>query len=177
MFNEKEGKITISFRANPELAKKFHLIVHNQHGHGGVSKILELLMKRYVEKLDDSIERSDPILNAPNIMADLEHEIIPFLKTLDLEINSSPENKSGMLDGPLEFVLNNCREASIYARALRVRRVLGTTSFETQKQTKMSFDEAYQMIKKDNMEEHMNRRLYEIHFDALRQQKEVNNEQ
>lgn len=171
MFEGVEGKSTLSFRLNPKLQQKFYSIVHHQHGHGGISQVLETLIKNYVEKFDDAIEQSDPIRSAPSIMADLETEIIPFLKTLDLTINSSPNNKGPMLSGQLEFVLNNCREASIYARGLRVRRVLGTTSFESQKQTKMTYDEAYTMIKKENMEEHMNRRLYEIRFESLRNEK------
>lgn len=171
MSNKLEGKTTIAFRVNPNLLKKFNSIVYDQYGYGGISKVLETLITRYVEKFDDSIEQNDPILNAPSIMADLEHEIIPFLKTLDLIINSSPNNKEGMLDGPLEYVLNNCREAAIYARALRVRRVLGTTSFETQKQTKMSYDEAYKMIKVEDMEKHMNRKLYELSSNGKRNEK------
>jgi hypothetical protein len=172
MFEESEGKTTISFRMNPKLSDKFRELVHYQYGHGGVSKVLEKIVKSYLDKFDDSIEQTDPIRTAPSIMADLETEIIPFLKLLDLQVISSTKNNDGMLQGQLEFVLNNCREASIYARALRVRRVMGTTSFETQKQTTMTYDEAYKMIKQENMEEHMNRRLYEIHFETMRNNNE-----
>ena len=168
MLNPDVGNKTIALRVNPTLLKKFQNLVFLQHGYGGQSKIIEHLMQQYINKFDDSIEFSDPIRAAPSIMSDLKNDIIPFLKTLDLEIITSPNNKEGMLQGPLELVLNNCREASIYARALRVRRVLGTTSFESQKITPMTYDEAFQMIKVNRMEVHMNNRLKEMHLDILR---------
>ena len=168
MLNRKIGNVTMCLRINPDLLTKFQNIVFNNYGYGGQSRIIEYLMQEYINKFDDSIELTDPIRNAPSIMANLENEIIPFLKTLDLEIITSPENKQGMLQGPLELVLNNCREASIYARALRVRRVMGTTSFETQRKTPMTYGEAFQMIKVNRMETHMNQRLKEMHLDLLR---------
>src|SRR6185437_1923667 len=168
MFEQDIGNITIALRINPTLARKFKNLTYLQHCYGGFSKIIEHLIKQYVEKFDDSIELSAPIRNAPSIMSDLNNDIIPFLKTLDLEIITAPNNKQGMLQGPLELVLNNCREASIYARALRVRRVMGTTSLETQKLTPMTYDEAFDMIKVNRMEVHMNNRLKEMHMDILR---------
>lgn len=168
MLNRKIGNVTMGLRVNPDLLTKFQSIVFNNYGYGGQSRIIEYLMQEYINKFDDSIELSDPIRTAPSIMANLENEIIPFLKTLDLEIITSPDNKGGMLQGPLELVLNNCREASIYARALRVRRVMGTTSFESQRTTPMTYDEAFQMIKINRMETHMNHRLKEMHFEVLR---------
>ena len=173
MFNT-SPKITVSFRIEPELWKRFTLIVYRDVGSRYLAATLENMIKGYVEKLDDKLELNDPRRVAPSIMSDLNTEIIPFLRTLDLDIISAPENKEGMLHGPLEVALNNCRDASIYARALRVRRVMGTSSFETQRQTRMTYDEAYQMIKRENMEEHMNRKLYEIHFESLRQNKGIN---
>lgn len=163
-----DNKITMAARINSTTLQKFHKLVFMQYGHGGQSKIIEYLMKQYIEKFDDSIELNAPIRLAPSIMSDLNNEIIPFLKTLDLQIITSPDNKEGVLQGPLEFVLNNCREAAIYARALRVRRVMGTTSFETQKVTPMTYDEAYEMIKVDRMEIHMNDRLKEMYLDSIR---------
>ena len=168
MFKHEFGKITMALRVNPELLRKFQNLVFLQHGYGGQSRIIEHLMQEYINKFDDSIELSDPIRKAPSIMSDLNNDIIPFLKTLDLEIITAPGNKQGMLQGPLEFVLNNCREASIYARALRVRRVMGTTSFESQKTTPMTYQEAFDMIKVNRMETHMNQRLKEMHFEILR---------
>ena len=168
MFEQDLGNVTIALRINPTLAKKFKNLTFLQHGYGGFSKIIEHLMKQYLDKFDDTLELTDPIRTAPSIMADLKNEIIPFLKTLDLQVISAPNNKQGMLQGPLEIALNNCRSASIYARALRVRRVLGTTSFESQKVTPMTYEEAYSMIKKDEMEVYMNNRLKEIHFETLR---------
>lgn len=172
MFEQDIGNVTIALRINPILAKKFKNLTYLQHGYGGFSKIIEHLIKEYINKFDDTLELSDPIRTAPSIMSDLKNDIIPFLKTLDLQIITSPNNKDGMLQGPLELVLNNCREASIYARALRVRRVMGTTSFETQKITPMTYDEAFDMIKVNRMEVHMNQRLKELHFETLRK---VNN--
>ena len=168
MFEQNLGNVTIALRVNPTLAKKFKNLTFLQHGHGGFSKIIEHLMKQYLDKFDDTLELSNPIRVAPSIMSDLKNDIIPFLKTLDLEIITSFNNKLGMLQGPLELALNNCREASIYARALRVRRVMGTTSFETQKITPMTYDEAFEMIKINRMEVHMNNRLKEMHFNTLR---------
>lgn len=172
MLNQEQGKITMALRINPTLLKKFQNLVFNQHGYGGQSRIIEHLMKQYIDKFDDTLELTDPIRVAPSIMSDLKNDIIPFLKTLDLQIITSPDNKDGMLQGSLELALNNCREASIYARALRVRRVMGTTSFETQKITPMTYDEAFDMIKVNRMEVHMNQRLKELHFETLRK---VNN--
>lgn len=172
MLNPDIGNVSLCFRVNPILLRKFQNIVLINHGYGSQSKILEHLIQEYVNKFDDSIELSNPIRNAPSIMSDLQKDIIPFLKTLDLEIITSPDNKQGMLQGPLELVLNNCRESSIYARALRVRRVMGTTSFESQKVTPMTYDEAFEMIKINRMESHMNNRLKEMHLDTLRKVKD-----
>lgn len=170
MFEKDVGNITIALRINPTLAKKFKNLTFIQHGYGGFSKIIEHLMKQYIDKFDDTLELSNPIRTAPSIMSDLKNDIIPFLKTLDLQIITSPDNKDGMLQGPLELALNNCREAAIYARALRVRRVMGTTSFESQKVTPMTYDEAFSMIKINRMEDYMNNRLKEMHFTALREE-------
>ena len=168
MFKPEVGKNSLCFRINADLLNKFQKIVLNQHGYGEQSKVIEHLIQQYVEKFDDTIELLDPIRIAPSIMSDLKRDIIPFLKTLDLQIISAPNNKQGMLQGPLELALNNCREASIYARALRVRRVMGTTSLETQKVTPMTYEEAFAMIKINRMEVHMNNRLKEMHFETLR---------
>lgn len=168
MLREDPGKVTMALRVNPVLLRKFQNLVYLQHGYGGQSRILEHLIQEYINKFDDSIEFCDPIRNAPSIMSDLKKDIIPFLKTLDLQIITSPDNKEGVLQGPLELVLNNCREASIYARALRVRRVMGTTSLETQKVTPMTYDEAFEMIKIHRMETHMNDRLKEMYLDSVR---------
>lgn len=173
MFNPEEiGKVSLCFRVNPILLKKFQNIILLHHGYGSQSRILEYLIEEYVSKLDDSVKLSNPTRNAPSIMADLKKDIIPFLKTLDLQIITSPDNKEGVLQGPLEIVLNNCREASIYARALRVRRVMGTTSLETQKITPMTYDEAFEMIKIDRMETYMNDRLKEMYLDSVRKVKD-----
>jgi hypothetical protein len=175
MLKDSIGKNSLCFRINADLLNKFQKIVLNQHGYGEQSKIIEHLIQQYVNKFDDTIELNDPIRTAPSIMSDLKNEIIPFLKKLDLEIITSPNNKQGMLQGPLELALNNCRESSIYARALRVRRVMGTTSFESQKITPMTYEEAYEMIKINRMETHMNQRLKELHFEVIR--KGNNNEE
>jgi hypothetical protein len=86
-FKSKDGKTLVSFRSNPKDMETFASITHGQYGHGGVSLVLNALIKEYIQTHDGKYSKLDSFLDpnfTPKPMAfdDLEKVVTPFMMQL-----------------------------------------------------------------------------------------------
>lgn len=151
------GKATVGFRVDCKLIESFTSLTKNQFGHGGISKVLEMLVKSYVEKYDGV--KNGIKLPSPPLMDEFESSLKQFIKTLDIEINRSPTKDQDVFDGPLQYFINNLEDAVTYAKALRAMRFFNNYDYESQLKTKLTIQEAYNMIINEKIEQYFRERI------------------
>ena len=145
------SKATVSFRIDPKLMESFKTLTENQIGYGGLSQILNKLIQDYVEKYDGI--KDGKRLPSPPIMDEFESSLKHFIKTLDIEITRIPNTHRVTLDGALQYLINNLEDALTFARALRMMRLAHNYDYQSQLESKITLQEAYNMIVHEKMED------------------------
>lgn len=80
------GKTTANFRIDPSEWNKFTSIALEQYRFGGISKILQSLIREYIERYDGNHKRLDTFFDSsyipkPEIDSDFDKTILPWLRT------------------------------------------------------------------------------------------------
>jgi len=83
----KDGKTLVSFRSSPTDMETFASITHGQYGHGGVSLVLNSLIKEYIQKYDGKIPKLEKWLDPnftpkPVAYDDIDKIIMPYASNL-----------------------------------------------------------------------------------------------
>lgn len=83
----KDGKILATFRTSPKDLQVFSDITHNQFGHGGITIVLNSLIKEYIEKFEGKTTKLDTFLDPnftpkPIAFDDLDKVVTPFAMQL-----------------------------------------------------------------------------------------------
>ena len=83
----KDGEITVSFRSTPKDMETFASIAHDQFGHGGMSQVLNSLIKNYIQKFDGKSSSLDTFLDPnftpkPKLYDDIEKNVMPYAANL-----------------------------------------------------------------------------------------------
>lgn len=154
------SKATVSFRIDSKLMESFKTLTENQIGYGGLSQILNKLIRDYVEKYDGI--KDGKRLPSPPIMDEFESSLKQFIKTLDIEINKKPSKDQPVFDGPLQYFILNLENAVTYAKALRVMRFFNNIDYQSQLNTQLTISEAYNMIIHEKMENYFKERIVRL---------------